>query len=51
MCGNPISEPLFSMTANSDEDIPETWQTPVQVFSDKRRGKSKEDKKLSRRIR
>ena len=27
------------------------WKTPVGLFSDKKRGKPKEDKKLSRRIR
>ncbi|XP_052761216.1 uncharacterized protein LOC128203721 isoform X2 [Mya arenaria] len=40
---------LFS--SGSRADVTENWKTPVKVFSDKRRGKPKEDKKLSRRIR
>ena len=32
-------------------DDTEEWKTPVKVFTDKKHGKSKEDKKLRKRIR
>ncbi|XP_060565759.1 uncharacterized protein LOC132724821 isoform X1 [Ruditapes philippinarum] len=44
----PVNSALVS--GHNSEDS-ENWKTPVKVFSDKRRGKSKADKKLSRRIR
>ena len=34
------------------ESVKDTaWKVPVQMFTDKKRGKKEEDKKLSRRIR
>ncbi|XP_045161557.2 uncharacterized protein LOC123526463 isoform X2 [Mercenaria mercenaria] len=44
----PLNSALVS-AHNLDDS--ENWKTPVKVFSEKRRGKPKEDKKLSRRIR
>lgn len=42
-----LSVLLFTAPDNDEE----SWKTPVKVFSEKRRGKHKEDKKLTRRMR
>ncbi|KAL4221813.1 hypothetical protein ACF0H5_020067 [Mactra antiquata] len=43
--------PSNSALIPATSDDSDNWKTPVKVFSDKKRGKSEEDKKLSRRIR